>query len=94
MTVRISFTRSVVAAIALVIGTAWPAAAASSAGCVGGGFTITAGSITISGNTGTAIAASSVGATLQVRGRYVEFDVDAATFAVSNFSLHRSQKLF
>ncbi|HJZ74917.1 MAG TPA: hypothetical protein VKE51_24435 [Vicinamibacterales bacterium] len=84
---RISFGKRVVAATALVIATAWPAAAASSAGCEGGGFTVVIGSVTISGNTATSVAASSVSGTITVRGRYVEFDVDPATFEVTNYAL-------
>ena len=35
----------------------------------------------------TTIAAGAVGSVLRVRGRYIEFDVDAATFSVLNYTL-------
>src|SRR5262245_48903849 len=57
--------------------------AASSKGCDGGGFAVTLGDgSTIRGDQRSTIAASRLGTTLRVRGRYVEFDVASASFAV------------
>lgn len=58
---------------------------AKETGCPGGGFTILAN---LAGNAdkGT-IAANGLPATFTIRGKYVEFDVDAATFGVRNYAL-------
>src|SRR5262245_56677219 len=69
------------------VGTPSPASAASSKGCDGGGFTVLTGSQAISGEVRTTIAAGAVDADIRVRGRYVEFDIDAATFAVRDYTL-------
>src|SRR5262245_23049742 len=71
----------------ITVGTPSPAAAASSKGCADGGFTVLTGSQTISGEVKTTIAAGAVGADIRVRGRYVEFDISAATFAVRDYAL-------
>jgi hypothetical protein len=65
----------------------WTASAASSNGCEGGGFTVMTGTQSFSGTVDTTIAAGAVGSVLRVRGRYIEFDVDAATFSVLNYTL-------
>jgi hypothetical protein len=57
--------------------------AASSAGCDGGGFTL----LGLSGKQDTTIPAGSFGASFLVRGKYIEFTVDAATFGVRNWTL-------
>ncbi len=64
------------------------AQAASSAACEGGGFTLsfTGGAPAVS-NSETTVAAGSVGPTIMVRGRYVEFDIDATTFGIRNYTL-------
>jgi hypothetical protein len=57
------------------------AMAADSAGCESGGFTAL-------GNSGTrtvSVAPGSVASTFRVQGKYVQFDVDAASFGVLNF---------
>jgi len=84
---------ALVASAALAIGTlagAVPSYAASSTGCEGGAFTVTLpGGQVLAGNSGWKIAAGSLpsGGTLQVRGRYVEYDVNVSTFAVYNATL-------
>ena len=57
--------------------------AAASAGCVGGGFTL----LGISDNVRTTVPAAAVPANFLVKGKYVEFTVDAATFGVRNWTL-------
>jgi hypothetical protein len=57
--------------------------AASSQGCDGGGFTL----LGFSGKQNITIPAGSFGNSFLVRGKYVEFTVDAATFGVRNWTL-------
>lgn len=57
--------------------------AADSAGCEGGGFTV----LGKSGSQTASIAPGSVGSVFRVQGRYVQFDVDAATFGVLNYTM-------
>ena len=59
--------------------------AAASAGCEGGGFTIVLGGVTLP-NKGS-ISPSALGTSLLVRGKYVEFQVDPATFGISDYTL-------
>jgi hypothetical protein len=59
-----------------------PAFAASSAGCEGGGFTV----LGRSGAVEAEVPANTVPATFRVQGRYVQFDVDAATFGIRNYT--------
>ncbi|WP_426195412.1 hypothetical protein [Massilia sp. DWR3-1-1] len=59
------------------------AMAASSAGCEGGGFTV----LGKTGSQTATVAPGSVGSVFRVQGRYVQFDVDAATFGVLNYTL-------
>ena len=59
------------------------AMAADSAGCEGGGFTV----LGKSGAQNASVAAGSVGSVFRVQGRYVQFDVDAATFGVLNWTM-------
>ncbi len=56
--------------------------AASSAGCVGGGFTL----LGLSGNQRTSVPANSVPSSFLVKGKYVEFTVDAVTFGVRDWT--------
>ncbi len=70
----------VVALLALVPAGAF---AASSAGCVGGGFSL----LGLSGKQKTTVAANEVGDTFLVKGRYVEFTVDSGTFGVRDWTL-------
>jgi hypothetical protein len=56
---------------------------ASSAGCVGGGFSV----LGVSGKRKTSVPASSVGKSFLVKGKYVVFTVDAATFGVRDWTL-------
>ncbi|GAB3661272.1 hypothetical protein [Ramlibacter alkalitolerans] len=58
-----------------------PAFAASSSGCEGGGFTV----LGRSGSVDVEIPGASVPATITVRGKYVRFDIDAATFGIRNY---------
>jgi len=60
------------------------ASAASSAGCLGGGFAVTTGGATFAGTVDQSIA---VGPAIQVRGRYVEFDIVPGTFGITNYTL-------
>lgn len=64
--------------------------AATSSGCVNGGFSVKlpSGQV-VSGKNGAKINASALPANsrLAVRGRYVEFDVDVSTFAAYNYTL-------
>jgi len=57
--------------------------AASSKGCVGGGFSL----LGLSGDLKALVRASQVGATFLVKGKYVEFTVDADTFGVRDWTL-------
>jgi hypothetical protein len=60
---------------------AQPAMAADSAGCESGGFT----ALGNSGARTVSVAPGSVASTFRVQGKYVQFDVDAASFGVLNF---------
>jgi hypothetical protein len=57
--------------------------AADSAGCEGGGFQV----LGRSGSQSTTVPANMVGTTFRVQGKYVQFEVDAATFGVRNYTL-------
>lgn len=57
--------------------------AADSAGCEGGGFTV----LGKSGSQATSVAAGSVASVFRVQGRYIQFDVDAASFGVLNYTM-------
>jgi len=70
-------------AVTLIIISPQRAFAASSAGCVGGGFSL----LGLSGNQKAIVPAASVGSTFLVKGLYVEFSVDAATFGVRDWTL-------
>ena len=59
------------------------AVAASSAGCDGGGFTL----LGLSGKRKTLVAASSLGSSFLVKGKYVEFSVDSSTLGVRDWTL-------
>src|SRR6267378_4549645 len=63
-------------ALSLIVVTADRSFAAASAGCDGGGFAL----LGLSGNQRGAVPAASVPNTFLVKGKYVEFTVDAATF--------------
>jgi len=73
------------AAISLALLTMIPsrAFAASSASCDGGGFSL----LKLSGDQKTVVGASSVGSTFAVKGRYMEFTVDSATFGIRDWKL-------
>jgi len=75
------------AVVALTALTAQPAAAASSKGCVNGGFSLVGQNRTVSGPTDAAIPAADLGPRFLVRGTYVEFTVVADSFAVENWTL-------
>jgi hypothetical protein len=57
--------------------------AASSAGCDGGGFSL----LGLSGDQRRIVLAPNVGSSFLVKGKYVEFTVEAATFGVRNWTL-------
>jgi hypothetical protein len=64
-----------------------PVGAASSAACDGGGFSIVLPGSTVSGNQKGTIPAGSLGGSFLVKGKYVEFEVDSATFGIRNYTL-------
>src|SRR5712671_5462973 len=71
------------AAVALLTMTAVDRSfAAASAGCDGGGFTV----LDLSGEQKRIVLASNVGTSFVVKGKYVEFTVDAATFGVRDWT--------
>jgi len=57
--------------------------AASSSACDDGGFTV----LGKSGETTATVAAGSVASVFRVQGRYIQFDVDAATFGILNYTM-------
>ena len=63
--------------------TAPTAFAADSSGCEGGGFTV----LGKRGAQTASVAPGAVTSVFRVQGRYVQFDVDAATFGVLNYTL-------
>ena len=73
----------IVLTMASVLLASHSAFAASSKGCVGGGFSL----LGLSGDQKAIVPASQVGATFLVKGTYVEFTVDADTFGVRNWTL-------
>src|SRR3981189_1110264 len=72
----------VIGALALTF-IAVPGFAASSAACQGGGFSL----LGLSGDQKRIVLATDVGNTFLVKGKYVEFTVDAATFGVRDWTL-------
>ena len=64
-----------------------PAYAASSKFCEGGGFSIVRdnGQVVARGDREVSIPAATLGSTFTVRGRYVQFKVDAATFGIRDY---------
>src|SRR5262245_24001895 len=71
------------AAVALLTMTAVDRSfAAASAGCDGGGFTV----LEISGDQRVTVPAGSVPNSFLVKGKYIEFTVDAATFGVRDWT--------
>jgi hypothetical protein len=63
------------------------AAAATSAGCTDGGYSIKIPGRTISGDQKSTVPASALGTSFLVQGRYVEFNVDSASFGVRDWTL-------
>ena len=59
------------------------ASAASSAGCDGGGFSV----LSVSGSQKTTVPAGTVGSSFLVKGKYVVFTVDSASFGVRDWTL-------
>ena len=85
-----SILRGSILAAACVLGMAAPPThAASSKFCEGGGFTIVLpNGTTVRGTDRTrhfTLAAASLGSSFTVRGRYVQFEVDSATFGIRNY---------
>lgn len=74
------------AALAGIPGGAAPVQAASSKGCDGGGFSIVGAGKTISGAGRFTIPFGSLQAPFLVKGKYVEFTVVPASFAVRNYT--------
>lgn len=72
-----------VAFIAMCAASTRHAWAAASAGCDGGGFTL----LNVSGDQRTVVPAANVPNSFLVKGKYVEFTVDAATFGVRDWTL-------
>ncbi|WP_211223760.1 hypothetical protein [Massilia niastensis] len=72
-------------ALLLLSGFAGQASAASSDGCEGGGFTV----LGLRAPQDRTIAANALGSgnVITVRGKYVEFDIDKATFGIRNYTL-------
>jgi hypothetical protein len=71
------------AAVALLTMTAVDRSfAAASAGCDGGGFTV----LGVSGNQRVTVPAGTVPSSFLVKGKYIEFTVDAATFGVRDWT--------
>jgi hypothetical protein len=71
------------AAVALLMMTAVDRSfAAASAGCDGGGFTV----LSVSGNQRVTVPGATVPSSFLVKGKYVEFTVDAATFGVRDWT--------
>jgi len=84
--VKVSRKFSFIAVAAAALGAAIvpsQAFAASSQSCDGGGFSL----LGLSGDQRTVVGASSVGSTFLVKGRYIEFTVDSATFGVRDWTL-------
>jgi len=67
----------------VVLLSAQHAFAADSAGCENGGFTV----LGKSGSQNVSIAAGGVASSFRVQGRYVQFDVDAASFGVLSYTM-------
>jgi len=87
---------SAVLALLASAAAAQPAAAATSAGCEGGGFAIAglADGSTVAGDQKTTVAASRLGGSFLVRGRYVEFTVVSATFGLQNWTFTGAPNTF
>lgn len=58
------------------------ASAADSAGCEGGGFSV----LGKTGSQNVVVSTNTVSTTFRVQGKYVQFDVDAASFGVRNYA--------
>jgi hypothetical protein len=65
-----------------------PAHAAKEDGCAGGAFSIVTNSGILAGNQTFHIAASGIGASFSVQGKFVRFDVTSANFAVVNYTFN------
>src|SRR5919198_3146980 len=84
----------VVVAAAAVAASPTRTEAAAATGCEGGGFVLagladgsTVGASPVGGDLTTTVAASRLGPTFLVQGRYVEFTVVSASFGVQNWTL-------
>ena len=73
---------SIISTLFLIL-MAVPSFAASSKGCTGGGFSL----LGLSGDQRRIVLAQDVGSTFLVKGKYIEFTVDAATFGVRDWTL-------
>jgi hypothetical protein len=69
-------------AIAAAVVLAGRGSAAPSAGCAGGGFSL----VGLSGDQTTTVPAAGLPATFLVKGKYVEFTVDSASFGIRNYT--------
>jgi hypothetical protein len=68
--------------IAAAVVLAGRSSAAAAAGCEGGGFSL----VGLSGDQTTTVPAAGLPATFLVKGRYVEFTVDSASFGIRNYT--------
>jgi hypothetical protein len=89
MQARLCAAAAAVAAIAAIGAVASPSAqAADSQGCEGGGYSITLpDGTTLAGSQRATVAASRLAGTIHVRGKYTEFDIQADTFAMFDYTL-------
>jgi hypothetical protein len=84
MTTRFNPTLMIALTATALLAVAGEAHAASSKGCEGGGFTV----LGVAGDRVTRIVpAAQVGGTFLVKGRYIEFSVDADSFGVRDWTL-------
>lgn len=60
------------------------------AACVGGAFTIVTKSVVLTGDQSSTLAASALGTTFTVQGKYVTFDVVSKTFGIQNYTFNAS----
>lgn len=61
--------------------------AASSIGCEGGGFSLILPGSIVSGVQTSTIAAAALGASFRVQGKYIQFDVDSASFGIRFYTM-------
>src|SRR5712692_2544224 len=67
--------------------------AGTAAACEGGGFSLVLPGGTVSGSQKGTIPAGALGESFLVKGKYVEFEVDSATFGTRNYTLTGAQNV-